>query len=895
MAEKVGTIYYDLDLDDSKYTAKAQKAGNDADDFGKRLENATSQLAALGAIAAIALTQVVTYLDKAVDASVRQQNALMGLSSVAKGTGNSIDAATQAAKDLTADGLMPIGDAATGLKNLLASGFSLPQAIKLMNAFKDSAAFGRQGSLEFGQAISSATEGIKNGNSVLVDNAGVTKNLSNILVDAGFSAQDLSKASQDAGVRMALFNGIIGETKNQTGDAAKLADSFGGALARQTTATTNLNVALGTALQPILAKIMDIIAPIIQAITDWTKKNPALAAAIAVAAVVSLALAAGIGLIAAAIGAVMTIGAPLVGIVALIAVGIGALIGTLMYLENQFGFVSKSIEVVKTALANMGKAISDAFNAIMSNSAVKAVINFIGGTFKQIWVDLQGVFKQLATAMQPLFDALGKVFGAIGAFMAKHGQVFLTILKAIGIAIGAILIAPLAIAFGVFVGVIKLVSIVLGFINKHFETIKTVIMTILAVALAPLIISIGILVLAFKAIVWVAQQVWSILVMAFNAIWAVISFVFNAIMLLWNTILAPVFNAIIFIISSLFQIWVAIWTGIFTVVWTIISTIAQIIAVIFMGIFNFLLNTFLIPIANFFTAVFTAIWDTITTVFNAVWGFIVGVVSGIWDVIVSVFTAVANFVGGIFNTIKNAIWSPIQAAYNTITGIVGNIKNAIVDGIRGAINGIADFVTDAVNAGKNLIDGIVKGVTNAKDAVVNKIKEICTGALDAVKNFFGIHSPSTVMASMGDYLMQGMKNGIERAGGAVVNAATTIADKISTGMSNSLQNVSDGAQSVVGVYSGMYGQLNAMNAAQAGTIDGTVSAINGAAASTATTGGAIAQPPINITLEQSGIVARSRSEFRDIIADGLEAVNEDLRARGYDEIGNGNVKGMSTI
>jgi len=110
-----------------------------------------------------------------------------------------------------------------------------------------------------------------------------------------------------------------------------------------------------------------------------------------------------------------------------------------------------------------------------------------------------------------------------------------------------------------------------------------------------------------------------------------------------------------------------------------------------------------------------------------------------------------------------------------------------------------------------------------------------------------------------------------------------------------LQNVSDGAQSVVGVYSGMYGQLNAMNAVQAGTIDGTVSAINGAAAATATNGGAIAQAPINITLEQSGIVARSRSEFRDIIADGLEAVNEDLRARGYDEIGGGNVKGMSTI
>lgn len=48
MAEKVGTIYYDLDLDDSKYKSKSNAAGKDADDFGSRLQNATAQLAILG-------------------------------------------------------------------------------------------------------------------------------------------------------------------------------------------------------------------------------------------------------------------------------------------------------------------------------------------------------------------------------------------------------------------------------------------------------------------------------------------------------------------------------------------------------------------------------------------------------------------------------------------------------------------------------------------------------------------------------------------------------------------------------------------------------------------------------------------------------------------------------
>lgn len=919
MAEKVGTIYYDLDLDDSKYKSKAKAAGNDADDFGSRLQNATVQVAALGAAAGLALTQVVNYLDKSVDAAVRQQNALMGLASVAKGTGNDLEKTTQAAKDLASDGLMPLGDSAAGLKNLLAAGFSLPQAIKLMERFKDSAAFGRQGSLEFGQAIVGATEGIKNGNSALVDNAGVTKNLSNMLVDAGYSAQDLAKAGDDVNVRMALYNGIIKETANQTGDAAKLSESFGGALARQTTATTNLQVALGTALQPILTKVMEAIAPIVEAIMNWVKQNPALTAAIAAATVVTLALAAAAGLVAAAIGAIMAIGAPVVGIVAGIAAAIGLLVGGLIFAETKFGLVSRTMATLGEIFARVKDAVVGLFDLFVRgditgsflrainqqedsplidtlwriHEALKAVADFVGGIFGDIWRELQGIFSQLVTALQPVFDALGNVFSAIGDFMSKHGEVFLNILKGIGIAIAAIAIAPLAIAFGVFVAVIKVLSVVLGFINKHFDTIKKVVLTVLAVALSPLIAAVLVVIGVFKALVFIVQTIWTVVAFVFNAIWTVISFVFNAIMMLWNTVLAPVFNAIMYILGALFSIWYSIWSAIFQVAWTIISTVAQIIFVILQGVFNWIVNNILKPLFNFWSSIFKAIWDVVSTVFNTVFRFIVSILSGIWNVITSVFNSVLNFVRGVFNWIRDTIIAPIRSAYNTIAGIVGNIKDSIVGGIRNAINSVGNFVRDAINAGKNLIDGIVRGVSGAKDAVVNKVKEIASGALDAVKSFFGIKSPSRVMAQMGEYMMQGMQNGIQRAGQAVVSAATTISDRISNGMQSSLSNVSQGARNVVGVYRGMYGQLNAMNMASAGALAGSVSAMNNAAA--ANPNGAIAQPPVNVTLQQSGIVARSRSEFRDIIADGIEAVNEDLRARGYDEIGNGKVKGQSNL
>jgi hypothetical protein len=153
MAEKVGTIYYDLDLDDSKYNSKSKNAGDQADNFGERVKNSRTTC------------RIRRNRNHRIDTSGRNAGQS---SRCRRETTECVDGSfisckgywkqtstppPKQRKDLSADGLMPLGDAASGLKNLLASGMSLDQAIKLMKAFKDSAAFGRQGSLEFGQAI----------------------------------------------------------------------------------------------------------------------------------------------------------------------------------------------------------------------------------------------------------------------------------------------------------------------------------------------------------------------------------------------------------------------------------------------------------------------------------------------------------------------------------------------------------------------------------------------------------------------------------------------------------------------------------------------------------------------------------------------------------------------
>ena len=67
---------------------------------------------------------------------------------------------------------------------------------------------------------------------------------------------------------------------------------------------------------------------------------------------------------------------------------------------------------------------------------------------------------------------------------------------------------------------------------------------------------------------------------------------------------------------------------------------------------------------------------------------------------------------------------------------------------------------DWLDLGVNLVKGIIAGITGALDGLWTAVGDLCSGMLDGIKDFFGIHSPSTVMTEQGDYLVQGLVNGI---------------------------------------------------------------------------------------------------------------------------------------
>lgn len=393
MATSGGSIVWNLNIDSKSFNTGLQKASGDAKDFGDKLDKGLGdasksaaqkvrdnflQISATLAGLGIGLNKLTGFMSETVESANKQQAAFIGLNSVAKAFGQNADEATEAARRLSKDGLMTVGDAAKGLKNLLAAGFELPQAIKLMERFKDSASFGRQSALTFGDAVTSATEGIKNGNSILVDNAGVTKNLSVILEEAGFSAQDLMKATTDASVRQALFNGILKETTPQLGDAAKFAETAAGKQAMFAQKTDILKAKIGESLQPALLKLLETLTPIIEGFAKFVQDHPGVVAAFLIITTVGLGLLTvlgGIGLAVAGLGPIFTafaaVSSVAMGGVSLAFKGMAALVTTPLIMPAiAVGAALAALGLVYDAAQKTKQAVDNTLNAAQTASRI---------------------------------------------------------------------------------------------------------------------------------------------------------------------------------------------------------------------------------------------------------------------------------------------------------------------------------------------------------------------------------------------------------------------------------------------------------------------------------------------------------------------------------------------
>lgn len=94
--------------------------------------------------------------------------------------------------------------------------------------------------------------------------------------------------------------------------------------------------------------------------------------------------------------------------------------------------------------------------------------------------------------------------------------------------------------------------------------------------------------------------------------------------------------------------------------------------------------------------------------------------------------------------------------------------------ISSIVNAFTSNISKFLNIGKNIVDGIWSGINNAKDWLFGNVKSMFSGVIDGVKNFLGIHSPSTVFASIGNFMAQGLGQGFTKAMGGISNAMQAV-------------------------------------------------------------------------------------------------------------------------
>lgn len=160
---------------------------------------------------------------------------------------------------------------------------------------------------------------------------------------------------------------------------------------------------------------------------------------------------------------------------------------------------------------------------------------------------------------------------------------------------------------------------------------------------------------------------------------------------------------------------------------------------------------------------------------------VVAIAENLPQIITAISTGLADAMPTIFSTAKDLLWEIIKA-------------------VPEIVSGLAEAVPD-------IIAGIVNGLIGGVGAVWDAACELGSGILDGIKGFFGINSPSTVMAEQGDYLVQGLVNGIANMPAELAKFLDQTIQKVTAWGQQMFSNVQASVQNVVNTAVTLISQL----------------------------------------------------------------------------------------
>lgn len=245
---------------------------------------------------------------------------------------------------------------------------------------------------------------------------------------------------------------------------------------------------------------------------------------------------------------------------------------------------------------------------------------------------------------------------------------------------------------------------------------------------------------------------------------------------------------------------------------TIASMIPTLMAAFAQGLIDFALVIaggavqFTAAMTTLITSLATAINNTGPLVITTLWNLLMLMVSKLEENVPILVEKGGNLIIGVLNGMDAKIPGIATAATKLMKTLMDQIATKIPEladsgakAIVKFVNGVADAIDNNAEAmgraggrlASAIVSGMVKGIGAGVGEIVGAAKRMAESALNAAKNFLGIHSPSREFAKIGDFASQGFAVGIVDSLGVVEDAGNRVGDTVLAATKKSLAGISD--------------------------------------------------------------------------------------------------------
>lgn len=154
-----------------------------------------------------------------------------------------------------------------------------------------------------------------------------------------------------------------------------------------------------------------------------------------------------------------------------------------------------------------------------------------------------------------------------------------------------------------------------------------------------------------------------------------------------------------------------------------------------------------------------------------------GIVDNVDLLVDGVLTLVSRLITTIIEHLPQILELGVRIVLDLVAGLIKaapDLVNAIPKLVTAIIDGFLDV--DWGKVGSDILDGIGSGIAASAGKLIDSAKEAAKGALNGMKDFLGIHSPSRVFRDeVGKMLDLGIAEGLEENTGSITKAINEVA------------------------------------------------------------------------------------------------------------------------